>query len=130
MLNERSQIRAQLVYHLRMFHDESRDVLGYVSNISTDGVRLLTETPISVNSRLTLRLELPHTIVGVKVLSLQAINMWSNSSTRKNFYESGFRFTGVSGIEKECIARLMVDYGLGTSVHWSRAESSADSRVR
>ena len=117
MFNERSQPRQQLIYHLRMFDDATKQVAGYVSNISPEGVRLMTEEPIPLNSRFHFRLELPHLIEGKRVLELVAINMWTHTSDRSHFYESGFRFESLSATERECIARLMFDYGLGTGLH-------------
>lgn len=117
MFNERNQPREQLIYHLRMFDDSTKRVAGYVSNISPEGVQLMTDEPIALNSRFHFHLELPHAIEGKRQLNLVAINMWSHTSERSHFYESGFRFEDLQPVERECIARLMFDYGLGNNLH-------------
>lgn len=112
MINEREYPREQLVYHLRMFDKETHLVVGYVSNISPEGVMLMTDKPIPLNRRFEFTLELPHRIEGKKSLDLVAISAWTTENERHDFYDSGYHFERLNPMDRECIARLMCDYGL------------------
>lgn len=117
MLDERHNHREQLVYNLRVFDAETGSVRGYVNNISPDGLMLLSASPIPLHARMKLRMELPEPIEGRREILFEVINAWTTNDDRMDFYDAGFRFEPLTAKDRECIARLMCDYGLDEDLH-------------
>jgi hypothetical protein len=78
---------------------------------------LMTVQPIEKNARLELFLELPHRIEGKRRIEFEAVSTWTTETERRDFYDSGFRIQGLDAVDRECIARLMHDFGLTAVLH-------------
>jgi len=109
--------REQLIFNLRVFYGNSRLVAGYVRDLSTQGVQLLSEEPMEAAGRHTLRIELPHLIEHRRLLFLSVVNCWSDSELRGSFYESGYRFNSIDAATLRCLTGIMQRYGATPHLH-------------
>ncbi len=111
MLNERSIEREALIYHLRVFDIASDQVIGYVDDINTEGVKLLSEEPIPPNKISRYRMELPKFYEGKNSVEFMAVTTWSEGNRSSDgFCDCGVKFLNLDPVERERISQLIGGY--------------------
>ncbi|CAN2040904.1 PilZ domain-containing protein [Candidatus Magnetomoraceae bacterium gMMP-15] len=110
MSNQRSQKRIHLIYYLRVFNTENDQLLGHLVDITTEGLMLISESPIKKDIDFNLRMVLPETIEGSKIIHFQAKSIWCKKDINPDFYDTGFQFTKVSSEQIEIIERLIKEF--------------------
>lgn len=92
-IDERNQERWLLVQCLRVFNAENRQLLGHLVNVTTEGIMLLSETPLEVDQdyRLTMAVPLDGNVTAD--IDLAARSIWTRVDEDPHFYNTGFQFT-------------------------------------
>ena len=92
---QRKLKRWHLIYYLRVFDEQRSALIGHVFDITTQGLRLVSEWPIPSGSVYQLSMEVPHDSGETIRVSLPARALWS----RPDEDSSGFHHTGFQLLE-------------------------------
>ncbi len=108
----REHQRVYLTFYLRIF--EGDEFLGYLIDISKDGVMVMTEKPLEEKKCYSLVMKLPSTLEwkGKKdedrVIKFRAECKWTkHDEVDKEFYLNGFSFREVSEEDNEIIHMMI-----------------------
>ena len=111
----REHQRVYLTFYLRLF--EGDNFLGYLIDISRDGVMVMTEAPLEENRSYSLKMKLPSTLewkgkkTEDRVIKFRAECKWCrHDDVDKEFYLSGFNFTEVSEEDNEIIHSMINEF--------------------
>jgi hypothetical protein len=112
-MQERRKIqRKDLLLYARVFDKEKGDLLGYLSNITTGGIMLVSERPIAVGVDFQILIELPLDISTREYLDLRARSLWCQRDINPEFYDTGFNLVNVSLRDSQTIERVIRDYSI------------------
>ncbi|WP_373185962.1 PilZ domain-containing protein [Halopseudomonas sp.] len=96
--------RQQLSSYLRVFNRHSGRPMGYLGNISRQGMMLISDLPIMLGSCYELQLRLPGPGGSVEFFDFTAMSHWCRPDENPGHYDSGFSivhnqqaFAGLAG---------------------------------
>jgi len=82
--------RHQLPYYLKVFNRITDKPMGYIGNVSLDGLMLISQYPMLVNARFDMRLKIPGRDGRVHNVDFGACCQWSREDVTPGTYDSGF----------------------------------------
>jgi len=86
----RSIERHQLPYYLKVFNRITDKPMGYIGNVSLDGLMLISQLPMLVNARFDMRLKIPGRDGQIHPIDFHATCQWSREDITPGSYDSGF----------------------------------------
>ena len=90
MFTDRRIERHQLPYFLQVFNGLTDKPIGFLGNVSEDGLMLISQLPMMVNADFKLRLKIPGVDDTFDVIDLTATCLWSHEDINPRHYDSGF----------------------------------------
>ena len=90
MEEKRTIERIRCYYYLKVYAKDTKKDIGSVIDISTKGMRLVSETPFEVNSPYQFTVKLPEGYILGDKFDIDAAARWCNKT--ETFYETGFEF--------------------------------------
>ena len=90
MFTDRRIERHQLPYFLKVFNSITGKPIGYLGNVSEDGLMLISQLPMLVDANFELRLKLPDTDGCPQFIDLTARCLWCREDATPHYYDSGF----------------------------------------
>ena len=107
-INEKRIIkRHQLSYYLRVYNRKTDKPIGYLVNVSMEGMRLVSQIPLLTHTVFELRVKLPTTIAGAKHVDFDALSCWCRPDVNPNCFDTGFKIVNSSDELKELIGALV-----------------------
>ena len=94
--NQRRLQRWYLVMYLRVFNEDTGDLLGHIIDINKEGLRLLSDQPIAPNQTFHLGVDVPKDNIARQRIHLEAVSLWSGPDINPDFYDTGFRLQNIS----------------------------------
>lgn len=91
MLTERRIERHQLSFFLKVFNRLTDKPIGYLGNVSEDGLMLISQLPMMVDATFELRVKIPMADGDFRAIDLTATCLWSHEDVNPQHYDSGFR---------------------------------------
>ena len=91
MTENRSLKRWHLIYYLRVFDQDTSSLLGHLVDISTEGMKMVSEMPIPTEQKFRFKMEAPLEHSTAEELLLDAYSLWCNRDANPDFYATGFR---------------------------------------
>ena len=104
---ERNQKRWQLVAHLRVYDYGTNELIGHLFDVTSEGIRLISECPIAVDRDYHLKMDLPAEPDTTEPLLITAHSVWSKKDINPNFWDTGFQLLEVSNESRERIECLI-----------------------
>ncbi len=100
--------RKQLYLYLDVLDQETHEKIGHVGDISLNGIMLITEQPVALDSIKAIRIQLPSEL---KEFSQEALNCivdarWTKPDLNPKLHCIGCRFTKISDEDLPVIERL------------------------
>jgi hypothetical protein len=95
-VNKRRLKRWYLVMYLRVFDEDTGELLGHIVDINKEGIRLVSDTLIPPNQTFRLWVDVPKESAPRQRIHLQAESLWSGRDVNPDFYATGFRIQNVS----------------------------------
>lgn len=89
--DQRRLKRWQLILYLRVFNHEDGQLLGHVIDINTQGLRLISDTPLALDTDYRLWLEVPREDGGHERVDLIAHSRWRSLDVNPDFFDTGFQ---------------------------------------
>jgi hypothetical protein len=111
MVERRKLKRRHILFYSRIFDRKTGKLLGYLGNITTEGVMVISEESIRTNESYKLRMDLPEYIYQKPVLNFRGCSLWCETDVDPNFYNIGFRFTNITQEDQDIITNFVIDYG-------------------
>jgi hypothetical protein len=90
MYTERRIERHQLPYYLKVFNRFNDQPMGYLGNVSEEGLMLISHLPLLVGADFELQLKIPGHDGGIQALNLTATCLWCHEDVTPGYYDSGF----------------------------------------
>lgn len=90
MFIERRIERHQLPYFLKVFNSITDKPIGFLGNVSEDGLMLISHVPMMIGADFALRLKLPMAGGGQQVIDLKACCLWCHEDATPHHYDAGF----------------------------------------
>ena len=90
MFTERRIERHQLPYFLQVFNRITDKPIGYLGNVSENGLMLISSLPMMTEVDFELRLKVPVAQDEFKAIDLTATCLWSHEDVTPQHYDSGF----------------------------------------
>lgn len=87
----RKHERKNLIFYLRVHDDKNENLLGHVINFSANGLMLISDSAIPLDSRQRLRLKLPAVTCSHEALVFDAQSRWCHKDKNPDFYITGFQ---------------------------------------
>ncbi|MNM81776.1 hypothetical protein D3C81_937890 [compost metagenome] len=100
MFTDRRIERHQLPYFLRVFNSHTDKPIGYLGNVSEDGLMLISQLPMMIGAEFILRLKIPVSEDSPQVIDLRACCLWCHEDATPHHYDAGF-----------CLQRAPPEYG-------------------
>lgn len=110
MDEKRSLKRRHLFFYLRIFNRKDGNLIGYLGDITPEGIMLISEKPLETNRFFKLRMDLPGTSTA-KRLEFEAKSIWCQPDVNPDFYDIGFQLLDMSKRDAATIGDLISDYG-------------------
>ena len=82
--------RQQLASYLQVFNRHSGRSMGYLGNISRDGMMLISDLPVMLDSIYELQIKLPGVGNEVELLNFTALSHWCRPEKTSGHFDSGF----------------------------------------
>lgn len=111
MKERRTLERKYLMVYSRVFDRLTGKILGYLSDLSPKGAMIISDDPLTENTPVALRLDLPDPLLfSADHLNLQARVAWCQPDIDPSFYNIGFEFLDVKDQERAIIEEMIVAY--------------------
>ncbi|WP_339530666.1 PilZ domain-containing protein [Pseudomonas mucidolens] len=107
MFNHRRIERHQLSCFLQVFNRLTDKPIGYLGNVSEDGLMLISELPMMVEVDFELCLKIPGSQADVQIIDLTAKCLWSHEDINPLHYDSGFRVVQAGPEYRQLIKALL-----------------------
>lgn len=91
MFTDRRIQRHQLSGFLKVFNRLTDKPIGYLGNVSEDGLMLISQLPMMIDVAFELRLKIPMADGDFQAIDLTAMCLWSHEDVNPQHYDSGFR---------------------------------------
>jgi hypothetical protein len=83
---------------------------GYLLDIHSEGMRILSEREIPIGEKFTFRLDLPELVFGKENIRVCACCMWTSPDIARDFYSSGFRINHLSEEDRGIVEGINREY--------------------
>ncbi|MGG5241095.1 PilZ domain-containing protein [Pseudomonas lurida] len=91
MFTDRRIERHQLPCFLQVFNRLTDKPIGFLGNVSEDGLMLISQLPMMVDVDFELRLKIPGPEGDFHPIDITATCLWSHEDINPQHYDSGFR---------------------------------------
>ena len=90
MFTDRRIERHQLPYFLKVFNSITDKPIGFLGNVSEDGLMLISQLPLMIGADFDLRLKIPASDGCQQVIDLRACCLWCHEDATPQHYDAGF----------------------------------------
>ncbi|WP_456440070.1 PilZ domain-containing protein [Caldithrix abyssi] len=111
MKEQRKLQRRHLIYYLRVFDNDTNEVIGHLINITPEGIMIMSEKPLETNKLYHLRMDLPADVFHKSIIEFEAESRWCKKDVNPEFYDTGFSIKNLAYEDGRLIEKLIDDYG-------------------
>ena len=98
--------RHQLPYYLKVFNRITDKPMGFIGNVSLDGLMLISQYPMLVNARFDMRLKIPGHDGQLHLVDFYATCQWSREDLTPGHFDSGFALVTAPAEYVQMVAAL------------------------
>jgi hypothetical protein len=91
---------------MKVFNNDTDDLVGFLVNITTEGMMLSSDAAIETDTVFSLRVALPEEIKGNKEITLPAKSIWCDQD-EPPLYNTGFQFQDTEKKDIRIIEKIM-----------------------
>lgn len=103
--------RSHLLFYLKLVNRNTGDLVGHLVDITTEGIRLISENPIPTDTIFKLRMVLPAGFSASEHLDIDAKSLWCQRSENPDLFETGLQLICVTDELSKTIEDLIADSG-------------------
>jgi hypothetical protein len=112
MEERRHTERRPFGYYMQIFDDRTQNMVGHLSNISPDGFKIDSSSPISIGQEFRLRLSLTSEISARPYIVFSARTKWCQPDSMQPFsHYIGFEIIKIGHDDNEIYQRIVSKYG-------------------
>lgn len=89
-MRQHSRITFRSIFRIKVSTRPDDRLIGYVGDVSDTGLRLLTDTMLTVDSQMALRLRMRDRDGEMRQVDIDAICLWSRENLKTGHFEAGF----------------------------------------
>ncbi len=106
MFIERRIERHQLPYFLKVFNRHTDKPMGYLGNVSSTGLMLISQLPLLVGPEFALQIKVPAHDGSLQLIDLDAHCMWCREDATPGNFDSGFELVSTPPEYDQLISAL------------------------
>ncbi len=125
MTNHRTTERGHLVFYLRVFDIDNRQILGHLTDISTEGLMLVSDQIIEIDKVYNVKLILPKEVSGRTEVGFKIRSLWTRADANPDFHINGFNFDEINNEQMILIDKLNEEFSRETSLSPDHLERPA-----
>ena len=99
--------RKRMNKFLRLTDRASSQVLGRVMDMTTEGIMLISASPLRQMDDISVSMGLPADFEGGAMITFEAKIVWTKKSNHSNNYATGLKIESISDQDKAIISRLI-----------------------
>ncbi len=111
MVEKRKIKRRHLIYYLKVLETKTNEVLGYLVDITTQGIMIMSEEPIEVDKTFHLKMLVQSEMSNKEYLQFDATSKWCRKSINSDFYDSGFELLNMPTDDFKKIEEIIEELG-------------------
>ena len=111
MIERRRTKRRYLLYYGRIYDETARKLLGYLVDITENGLMLLSDEPFPVGETGRFKLEVTDDIGEHPFINFKAKSMWCEPDLDPSHFDTGFEIEEIKPSDKELISAIVAKYG-------------------
>lgn len=111
MTERRKNPRSALPQKVLVYNADDDTLLGTVADLSTDGLRITSDEPITEGTELDLRMLLPAGWSDIRELDFTAQCCWWEQEHADEDYNTGFHIVDITDTEAFVISEILDLYG-------------------
>jgi len=111
MRDKRKLKRRHLIYYLHVLERSSGRLIGYLVDISTDGIMIMSEQPIAVGTRLELKIMLESEMSAKQYLAFDAKAVRCEKSINGTNYDIGCELLNLASVDFREIETIIDELG-------------------
>jgi len=110
-MEERRKLeRSEIMFYSSVYDLKTGKHLGYLGNMTTDGIMIISEEPVDDNLHANLRIDVPVNLYKKSELKFEAISLWCEPDIDPKYYNIGFKITKIRPEDLTLIEKLVHDY--------------------
>jgi hypothetical protein len=109
--DRRKTKRRFLMFYARVFDRRTGRQIGYVADLTPDGMMLISETPIMIGETYHLRMDLPEDLSQRPSLDFQARSIWNKPDIDPDYIATGLQLLNVGEGDIAIIKKIVESYG-------------------
>ncbi len=109
-MDNRREPRVQLLYYLKVYNKQTREIIGQVVDITSQGFNLLCRDYLPVGEVLPCVLELPGDEYRKTTINVDIECRWRKHDETPGFFSSGFQFKKISLEHRGWVRKLIAEY--------------------
>jgi hypothetical protein len=102
--------RRLIIYYLRVYEQDSGKLLGYLADLTTKGLMVISDEKVRVGKTSRLKMDLPKKMKGTKQLIFKAKARWCKPDVNPGFFNTGYRMLNLSKEDAQTIDVLIRDF--------------------
>ena len=113
---KRKHTRSRSIFDLKVMDRKTLLVIGYLLDLSSGGLGIISDDPIGIHEVFRLELVVPLEDNLQEIIAFDAMSIWCQKAPEAEIYHTGFQFTKLSDRDKEALEALRHDDFLMTGV--------------
>ncbi len=105
-METKRQKRKNCKIYMKVFNDKTDDLVGFLVNLTTEGLMLSSDEPIETDTVFNLRVILPEEIKGNKEVTISAKSIWCDQD-EPPLHNTGFQLQDAEKKDIRIIERIM-----------------------
>ena len=100
-----------MVYNFQVMDTDAGEVIGHIADLSTEGILLLSKTPVQLNISYHLRILFPEEMLGRQHFDFDAQSLWQKRDINPDYFITGFQMLDSRPRDVDMIVCLITQYG-------------------
>ena len=111
MPEKRKLKRRHLIYYLQVIDRDKDKSIGFLVDITTNGIMIMNESPVETDKTFHLKVQLQTDLSQQSFLDFKAKSKWCKKSINADLYDTGFELIGVTAKDFRGIEDIISELG-------------------
>lgn len=109
--DERGARRRQLYFNLAVYDDDTGEMLGRLSDLTHEGLMIVSPRPLDVDRLYRLRVELPDALGNPVALEFVARSRYCRPDVNDDYHDTGFHIVDGGAAHVDTVREWIARYG-------------------
>lgn len=109
--DERGTQRRHLYFNLAVYDSDTGEMLGRLSDLTHEGLMVISSLPLAVDRIYNLRVELPEALDDAMALEFVARSCYCHPDINAEYHDTGFQIVDVSTAHIDTVREWVSRYG-------------------